>query len=148
MARPLFIVCCESGVVDRYTNAVSAFNIVEAVQYHEGPEAVNVEGSTPFFTLKILATWIGDDADRPHKFQHQTRIRLPGHEWRTIYEGEFSWSSKNQRFVVDLRGVPINTDGTLLVVNAIKRADQPESEWLEQQYEIAVLGPGVPAVTD
>ena len=152
MARPLYMICSESGVIDRHSNTVSAFNIIESIQIFEVQnkddlQSAGLREALPFLQLRVVATWISDEGDRDQEYHFETRLRLPGHdEWQVVHHGTFHWKTKNHRLISNIRGLNVE-QGTLLIVNRIRRTGE-EGNWLTQQYEIGVESSGVIATTD
>jgi len=146
MLRALYLVCSESGVIDRYSNSVSAFNIIEAVQiYAEGaPEANDTPGvpSLPHLSLRVTATWISDEDDRKHEHEHETRAFSDAKGWKVLHSGKFRWTTKNHRFTVHVQKFAPEP-GVCVIQHAIRRVG--ESDWHTQQYEIEVEGSSVSA---
>jgi len=127
-------------VIDRHSNAISAFNIIESLQFFEftvKEGLQNLPDVVPFLRLRIVATWISDEDDRGKEHDFETRLQLPGeNEWKVIHKGTFRWTTRNHRLITDIRGLDLD-QGTLLIVSAVRRSDS-SSEWITQQYEIAV----------
>lgn len=142
MARPLFLICSESGVVDRFTNSSSVFNIIESIQFlrtKDGGDArpAGEQDATPHLRIRILASWLADEADMEDSFHHETRIRMPGsNTWQTVATGTFVWKTKHHRFITNLRGLDPD-EGVLLVEDRVAPI-RPNAEWVAQQYEITV----------
>jgi hypothetical protein len=151
MARPLFLICSESGAVDKATNSVSAFNIIETIQLFapilstEQPGAIEQPEDAPavpkpIMPVRIVATWIGDDDDMGKEFEHETKIRRSNNpEWSSLYKGTFTWKTRNQRFTINIGGLILNPDSRLILIeSSIRPTGSNERSWLTQKYEIVV----------
>jgi hypothetical protein len=151
MARPLYLICSESGAVDKSTNTVSAFNIIEAIQLFEHPPenpGVPVERAEddppsvpqPILPLRIVVTWICDDNEMGQEFEHETRWRRSSSpEWKILHQGKFAWRTRNQRFTVQIGGMQIHPETRLLLIeSAIRPVGGDDNSWIRQKYEIVV----------
>lgn len=139
MPRPLFIICAESASVDRYSNDLSIFNVIEGIQVFSG----NADGSPnksapadglPFLNVRIVAVWVADDIDRPHEYEQETRVRV-GNRERRPHHGTFRFTTRNHRFLVNIaRFTP--EPGICVVEHAIRKVG--DEHWQTQQYEFEV----------
>jgi len=153
MPRPLFIICADSGSVDRYSNLVSVFKIIEAVQVLDHKEVQSafsnvgpVEQSgpgdipSPVFKMRVVAVWICDRSDLGSIYEYETKMLIPGRsEPHSIAAGEFAWRSTNHRFMSDVVAQFQDAHtGSILVVNSIRPKGSTQ-DWITQTYEIGLV---------
>jgi hypothetical protein len=138
MPRPQFIICSESGAVDKYTNGISAYNILEVIELTSKQDTTSdFQRTWPVLAVRMVATWLRDEHETGQEFEYETRFQLPQEcNWRTIASGKFVFKARHQRFLADITGPQVQ-EGILRVANAIRRTE-PGSKWLIQEFEIVV----------
>lgn len=139
MPKPVFIICSESGSVDRFTNLLSIHNIIERLSIRKRDERDGGEvpdGHAPWLSIRVTALWEAEDDDRDERFEYQVGLRFPEQEEKTVAEGEFMFKSRNYRFVIRADGPPPSQDGSLIASSRIRRTG--DDVWLSQEYEIEV----------
>lgn len=148
------MICSEFGSLDRYTNALSAYNIIEKFELStEIPATLEVKLSTgeiktisaepvpPTIRFRLASVWIADDSDINHEFEYEQRFQLPGsEEWRIVGHGTFIWKARSHRLLAAVGSRMEPVSGTLRVVTAIRRKADG-AEWLQQEYAIPVEVP-------
>jgi|GEM_PF-3376092 len=147
MARPLFMICSESGSLDKYSNCVSAYSIIESIQVAAVAEGMPPPEFPPTHSLpprsgpaplRIVATWIGDDDDKGVEFEYKTTIQLNRDGVVSpLGSGTFIWNSRNHRFLTLTQIQLTPAAEFVLLKNAIRRTGS-KAEWLQQEYCIAV----------
>ena len=137
MLRPLYILCCESGSIDRFTQKASHFNILEQLHATAVPDDLKSIAARPTTDFTIFALWIGEDEDLEQQFDYVLSVRLPGDEQEHIVnEGDVTFTSRRHRFIGRvIMGSP-KEQGTILVESRIRRKGQ--TEWLTQTYPVDV----------
>ena len=145
MARPLFIICSESGSIDRYSNRLSAYKILETIEivgqadYERLRSSSSDELPLPIITIRAVATWIGDPEDTGAEYEYQSQVHYPGTgSAKPVGAGRFRWAAKNHRVIVDLVLDPQALEAGALRVEISIRPLKPDARWSTQQYEIAV----------
>jgi len=146
MARPLFIVCSESGSIDRYSNRLSAYKILETIEIvgysdYEKLRSSNTDDELPLpiITIRAVATWIGDPEDAGAEYEYQSQVHYPGtNSAKPVGSGRFRWAAKNHRVIADLVLDPQALEAGALRIEISIRPFKPDARWLTQQYEIAV----------
>lgn len=142
MVRPLFIICSESGAVDRYTNSISAFSVLESVQIVKAPtlDQAMKSGSLQsvmVLPIKLVCVWLADAEDFGKEYSFKCQIQRPQtNQWELCGEGTFVWRSRSHRIMSDIVvGNALLNEGTLFIACSIRREGE---DWLTQQYEIFV----------
>jgi hypothetical protein len=146
MPEPHYIICALSKSVDRETNNLSFFNVIEGITVtlqekpsgEHGPSLIHIEGDASRFTA--VATWMrtANDANED-RFDWKMEFVRPDRE-TTAVNGEFSFG-KNRfyRINVIMQMVwPAPESGTLVVSCSIRPSDGDEESWITQSYKIPV----------
>ncbi len=144
MPTPVYIICCESGVEDRFTNLASLFNIIEriAVQsaYVQQPGSDTPPPVRFLPSLRIVAVWRAEgESDFGVEFQSEIRLTmLPHGRENTVMSEPFRFlpGTLNHRIVVVIRALDYADGGQLVVESRVKRPE--EDQWLTQKYVIDV----------
>ena len=81
MPTPVFIICSESGAVDRFTNLVSIHNVFDRliVKQRQPDENVPATGS-PWLSFRVTAVWRSSEEEREGEFEHETLLVFPGQD--------------------------------------------------------------------
>ncbi len=142
MARPLYMLCCLSGAVDKASNQVSHFNIVEQLQLHVPPRSLP-DGSIPVpipLQLQVVSTWVRDDEDAPNdKFEVEVLLDHTGEKTRPIHKSTFQFEeSRNHRFTINLaiQPRPDSKSGIYRFEARIRKAGT--KRWRRQEYVVPV----------
>ena len=148
MPSPVFIVCSEGGSVDRHTNQLSIFDVVEKLTFRriESPEpppagtAREIGLETKPMSINVLrmtAYWRRDDGDTGAEFDFKTTLKMPGvAEEITAGEGRFLFKTELHRLLSTMYTNMPDHSGEIVVRNSIRRAGT--NDWLSQQYVIPV----------
>lgn len=138
MPTPVFIVCSESGAVDRFTNLVSLYNVYDRIIITPQGSGEKVsDGHTPWLSIRVTAVWRSSPEERGEEFEYENSLIFPGKKEPLIgSKGKFIFKSRTQRFFVNAGSAPPTTDGQLQAVSRIRRCG--EEDWLEQTYSIYV----------
>jgi hypothetical protein len=147
MAKPCYIICCESGSEDKLTGLVSHFKVLEEIELREiarlpdGSLAPNLP-----LTFQIVAVWQKEHPNEPdEEYDFETSIFLPpGNTQCDVMSGFFRFDKLRFRVTCQIPALPIRGGGMLRCESRIKR--RGDDAWLAQTYEIQVLdlrkGPG------
>ena len=146
MPRAVYILCSESGAVDRYTGLVSHFHVYETAQVIEEERPVVTEGPSErrgqpmevLTTIRVTAVWMRNEDDDPHQeYEHRLVIYLPGDEdGDVVGEGTFVFSRPLHRFAATLHAKPFSRSGIFRVESRVRKIGA--AEWLSQDYPIVV----------
>lgn len=147
MPRPLYIMCAESGSVDKYTNRPSLFNVIEnvTVNIREMPDET-VTRIRPL-NFVVVACWEREDADSPEDvFEAEAVIALPGQEPQIQKQSEFSFSLRFHRFFINIEGDPPVVTGAAKLASRVRR--KGSEEWASQEYRLQFDVHNLPAKGD
>ena len=151
MAKPILMVCSESGSVDHYTNLMSIFNVLEKLEVRptsggeEDAQAARRQGRAPVtgqgYRIMIAAVWAQDSDDNtPHEYEFT--MKVPGIKGeQKIGSGTFEFSEDKQRHRLFLSGeIPAPPQsGTLQIVNRVRPQKKGQkARWRKQSYNIDV----------
>jgi hypothetical protein len=143
MAKPLYMICCESGTEDAYTGMASHFNIVDRiVVMPDKPDPLSGGAGPPVTSipLRIVSVWRAEEGDYEDEFEHEITMTLfsqPG--TATLYSQPFRFlrDRPRHRTTVVIAGFKAEQSGELVVESRIRLPGQ--SDWLTQSYTIDVL---------
>jgi len=136
MPKPLYILCAESGAVDKYTNRPSLFNVIEqiTVNVREVPDAKVVLRIKPL-DLIVIACWEREDTDSHEDvFEAEAVIAFPGQEPQIQKQPEFSLALRFHRFFIKIEGDPPQETGTAKLISRVRR--KGSEEWISQEYRL------------
>jgi hypothetical protein len=148
MPVPVFIVCSEGGSIDRHTNMLSIFDVIEKITFKimQPTDARPGDGSpqpplhgrpTSVNTLRMTAVWRQITGDEGHGFEFKTTVRMPGNDQElSAGEGEFIFKTMLYRVISTFYSDLPTQSGEIVVRNAIRRL--PDGEWIHQEYAIPV----------
>lgn len=161
MPRPAYIICSRTGALDQYTNSVSCFNIIEALNVSkmetekveskdegspEGKSAVTLPIRVQSFGMRVLAVWIKEESDSSKdEFEAQIVFRLENTPIDLMIVGfpNFHFEKRMHRLVAPEVPVPPVPDlGLLLVECRVRRVGA--TEWLSRQSYPIILEEGEP----
>lgn len=147
MPVPVFIICSESGSIDRHTNELSIFNVCEQLVFQRieltndpRPETVPPDGRERRLvanSIRMTAYWRRSEDDTGRECEFRTTIQMPGMSAPIVAgEGRFVFKSYFHRLIAT-----INTDlppesGQIVVSNSVRWAE--DGQWIEQRYVIPV----------
>jgi hypothetical protein len=104
MARLEFFVVSQGVSVDKFTNQLSLFNVLEQVVTPDFPFPL------PFAVAVSL--WMKEEGDESRDFQCMLRVNLPNgkeHE----FTSNFTFSARRHRVIQRFQGFPIDEPGVL-----------------------------------
>ncbi len=138
MPRPVFIICAETGAVDKITSFASLFGIFEKINYRRAKEGE----PQPAFKMMIVASWMRDpNENQEQEFENEFLIIVPpnGREI-SLGKGLFSFSPGIEfwRPIAKFESaLPIDGSGVMQVVNRVRRSGA-DGEWISQSYPIII----------
>lgn len=147
MARPVYIICSESGSVDRYTNQVSIFNVIERLRFRRAedgePPAGDSVRRSPWLQMRVISVWERESGDAESEFDYRVHLMRPGQEEpQQIGEGQFVFGDGHlHRIFMDVGGPPPNTEGEIVITVSVKKST--DQEWIEHSYTIPVAAESV-----
>jgi len=144
MVRPRYIICSEGQVVDRATNLVTYYNVIDSITI----DVPVPEPDTPVlvgFSTHVSAVWMReDDSEKDAEFEAEVRMSLPGSdELHVIRHGNFRFGEYYfHRIDVAIRpGPPVAgaiaikpCDGVMRLECRIRPAQG--GDWVSQDYLI------------
>jgi len=141
MPQGVYIICSESGAIDRRTNAISIFGVIDTIRFasvSEVSDAKNLPGvSKPWIDIRTTAVWRCEEDELGEAYEHQTTFSIPGDEHKRIVgEGSFVFKTPLHRFVIDFGGPVFNQAGVIRIENRIRKLG--DDDWQEMAYEIRV----------
>lgn len=150
MAEPFFIICSEGGSVDRFTNLVSVFGILESItiSVNKGSDG-DSNGRTILspnvkvissFDFRVTAAWRAsqDDIDEEAKYDSRITLTLPSGELLTPLERTFVFSGPLHRMIA---GVVISPEKVAFTGDVIARAEikkSADASWITQEYRFSI----------
>lgn len=108
MPRLEYFLVCESASVDRDTNRLSLFNIIEEIQPIRQGE---IDGH-PILQLVAVSCWIKEQGDEDRDFQVVLRIHDPGSGTKD-FPMNLRMERPRHRLMLRIQGVPASSDGNL-----------------------------------
>lgn len=139
MPKPVYMLCAESGAVDRFTNLVSVYNIFERIQIADAIPSSGLQRAAHIGSLniRIISVVMREDADEGRDFDFELSIHLPQENPTIMQAGVFQFKSIYHRFLVDFVGVAKLKPGNLEVFCKIK--PKGDLDWLiEQEFMIPI----------
>jgi hypothetical protein len=146
MARSAYILCAESGAVDKDSGRVSHFNVIERLQIGlqvlskpdpKNPKPIGIVQTFDFF---IYAVWALGYAEKPgDEYEIELTLKKP---WDSnaavVYSGRFVFEQFNQKFIIHAKvGLSGEMKSGDLVVESRIRKDGTKT-WISQQYNIPI----------
>lgn len=149
MPSPVFIICSEGGSIDRHTNMVSIFDVIEKITFKvvpkqsEGLPPPNLLDALPggkpaaLNTLRVTAVWRRANEDADGEFEFKTTVQLPGSREEVLAgEGRFIFNTILYRIISTIYSDMPSQSGAIVVTNSVRRTGS--AEWFRQQYTIPV----------
>lgn len=138
MAHPLYILCCNSGAVDKQTNQVSHFNVIEQLQLHQPPKGAL--GIVAALSLQVVSVWVRDSDDKSSDpFEVEIKIQRTDKTIETLHKATFTFAeAKNHRFVINLSLLPRPDlqSGEYRFDSRIRKVGT--TKWIRHEYVIPV----------
>ena len=141
MARPVYILCSESGSEDKATSLISHFQVVDQIELREMPQLTTPGAPVVIAMIRLHATavWEADpDVDIGRNFRFENCIYLPP-DGRKIpaNNGMFTFEKSRYRFTINVLGMVLSEPGSLVVESKI--CPEGSDDWLTQSYSISVV---------
>lgn len=152
MPSPVLIVCSEGGSVDRHTNQLSIFDVIEKLTFRQlepGDVATSTDGRssisemsfggrlTAINAMRVTTVWKRSECDKDREFEFKTTLMMPGAgEAVVISEGRFVFKSLLHRLVAQLFTDMPNQSGNIVVKSLIRPVG--DADWISQEYVIPV----------
>jgi hypothetical protein len=143
MPRPIYLLCSQSNAVDRTSNLISFFNLVEELRISQIPEGAPPGDPRPFF-MRIVSAWMRTDGDTPSQvFETEFVVKFPKGaeppEELVFARPTFSFTTPFHRLTTPDLALPgFHGPGMLWVECRLRRAG--ETEWLaRQEYPILLI---------
>ena len=151
MPSPVFIICSEGGSIDRHTNSLSIYDVIDKIAFRvvdprdsgkqDGP--AKVEGRlVSVNSLRMTAVWRQSAGDEGQVFEFKTVIRMPGADEIVAGKGELVFKTPLHRVLSTFQSEMPKQSGEISVKSLIRRL--PDGEWIQQEYVIPVerIDPG------
>ena len=106
MIRPKLLICAEGIVIDQKSNNVSAFNILEQLNFESLPVV--------FPKIEVLSVFERDEGD-PQEYPVSIRITIAGSEILNQTVAHNFRDKKRSRNMFTVGGLPITQPGTLKI---------------------------------
>jgi hypothetical protein len=152
MPRPVYVLLAEAGHIDRRTNLVSVFNIVEVVEVSRNvaDAPTQLPAGVPQ-TYNILAAWMKEDGDASDDvFESQLACLAPdGTDFFVSPVVDFNFNLPYHRVHVREAAIPgFPAIGVFVIEARLRRAGQEDWQ-LRQQFPFfvreIVIAPTTPA---
>jgi hypothetical protein len=142
--KVIWAVLCQNSVIDRATNAISLFNVIEEIhvtpqppQEPLMPEAVG-QGAPIVFQLVTL--WVRSNLDSPEQGRGRLRLVLPDGESSIAREHEVNLTQfLRLRHITTLSTLPIRGEGIYKFVVEGKESNSDWSNRFEVPLRVAFL---------
>lgn len=137
MPRPIYIICAQSGAVDRTTGLESLFKVLEKVQFSHQPQGFRTPASAlPF---RMVAAWLRTRNDPQGEVVYESEIaaHVEGHDEVVVSTGQIV--SNDAILRVTAEGVlPVTPGFPRSGLYEIECRIRPvgQQEWLRQSYPI------------
>jgi hypothetical protein len=148
MPSPVFIVCSEGGSIDRHTNQLSIFDVIERLTFARAnptnpaadgnPTIAALGGARPmvFHSMRMAACWRREEGEEAAEFEYKTTLEMPGAEPLVVAEGVISFKSEWHRFVSTMHTDMPTQSGQMVITNSLRPAGN--GTWISQRYVIPV----------
>src|SRR4051812_27635414 len=135
MPSPVFIVCSEGGSIDRHTNMLSIFDVIERIRFYATPvtqlsdavkQGVHLAGQeqtkpAAFNAIRMVAVWRQEQGDAGQEFEFRTLFHVPGMKDPIVAgEGRFVFKTTLHRLLATLYSEMPAQSGDLVVASEIK----------------------------
>jgi hypothetical protein len=148
MPKPYYMLCSQSGSIDRESGLISHFAVIERIQFQPAPEDLKNSDKPVvgmFLPMLITATWTRDEHDKDSDvFEFEMGLSRPGEsEEKVIHKGEFRFEKLHYRIAVSAQfGPPAKAKSGNWVFESRIRCIGSKL-WLRQQFPICaeVLAP-------
>ena len=137
MAKPIYIICSESGAEDRISGRVSLFNLVEKIQIGKLPPDFKGIVISKGISLWVTAAWMRESEEEgTGEFDFETIVNMPGSaEPIEMMKGSFAFGKVFQRIMTRIEGhLPFSGSGTMTIQCRIRRAGS--TVWSAQECPI------------
>lgn len=153
MPKPVFVVCAVDGSVDRFTNRLSLFNILENIVIQEVPGNLPDVVQLPPLKFKAVAVWAAEEVDAGKELEHELLIdsKMAGPKQLALMP--FAFSSRLHRFYISVgvgitatkqqpdqsnkKDVIIRPEGGMLhIISRVRYAGS--DKWFSQEYELPI----------
>jgi len=134
MPRPLFIICSEHMSIDRDSEFVSLFRLVEAVTFQPDEEQKLLEDTD--LPLKIISAWMREEADDfETDFEFRLGRRLPtSGRFVVMKTEEFRFKKSFHRFIANTIFPGYDGEGIMWFVGQVRK--KGEAEWISHEYPV------------
>ena len=143
--KVIWAVLCERVVIDRETNNLSLFNVVEEVQVPaQQPRSLTevLDESVIPISFELVVLWVRSELQLPEKGFGRVRVLLPGDKDDLIQEYEVDLTKfLRLRSRLRLLGLPAGGEGVYLFKVDGKSSGQEWTELFELPLPV-VLQPG------
>jgi len=118
MPKLEYFLVCESAVIDRDSNRISLFNVIDAVEITKQESSSDEKVGfprIPLIQLVASSCWNCDPEDVGQDFQATLRLHIPGRPEPLDFKLNFTAEQKRHRLNFRLQGMPsIEEQGELI----------------------------------
>lgn len=114
--KVIWAVLCQNSVIDRATNAISLFNVIEEIhaapQPPQEPLMPGTVGKGASIVFQLVTLWVRSNQDAPERGRGRLRLVLPGGESSITGEHEIDLTKfLRLRHITQITTLPIRNEG-------------------------------------
>lgn len=141
MPKSVYVICSRDGSVDKFTNSVSIYNIIEGFTIFDVEDSSEEREPTgteaAWINLRITALWEREDDEMPGDYWHQMLVVTPEGQEHVISESPFSLRKQRRLFISKCSGLRPVSEGYIRAISRIRR--RGEEGWIASgEYKIPI----------
>lgn len=149
MARPHYIICSESRIVDKTTGLVTYYNVLEQLIAGASKPPQHA-AAAPYLKFVVSAAWMRDEDDDDNTvYEFETRMHLPEEPQPVVVQsGEFQFGVHRFHrielsFFGSLEKLPWPGEGSLSLRSGTLRLEsrvrmEGDNKWVLQEYCVPI----------
>jgi hypothetical protein len=100
MPKPFYMLCSQTGSIDKDSGLISHFNVIEKLHLMI-PRAGEKAGSVALLPMMICATWTREDKDKEtDEFEFEMAFKLSDLPETVMHKGLFKFEKEHYRILV------------------------------------------------
>jgi len=113
MAEHAWSVLCTKSVVDKQSNNISLFDVIEQIRVKPPESSVYEEGSVVLvpFNFALVSLWIRSDPSKPEKFRARINLKTPVAEIVGFEEEIDLTKHRRARSISNFQDFPVSGPG-------------------------------------
>jgi hypothetical protein len=135
MAKPIHIVCCETGSEDRITGQITLVNLIDKFQIQKLPPNTFIAVR---FSFWVTALWEREPDDENKEFEYEAILHLPPDDKAiNAGSGRFVFNRRDARLTARFNGpIPFQGPGIMRAIIRIRASDG--GEWISQEQRLSI----------